>query len=384
MLLMAWEDFEPKLASLTLDIPESNNGVPDFLDEARWELEWLLKMQSADGSVYHKISTRKFGAFIKPEAEHERRYFSPWSSGATADFVAILARAARAYREIDPPFAERCLTAAKRSYEFLGKHVENHPPDLSAFEISAYVAPDPDDRLWAAAEIWESTGDKRALDDFESRLKKIASVESSPVIAFDWDWSNVRNLGAFTYLRSKRSGRNAELAARVRKDAVRVADQIVERAGKHPFGRPLGEKYYWGSNGAVARQAINLNVAFDLTKDVRYRAAMLIALDYLFGRNDYGRSYVTGLGDRPPLHPHDRRSGADANISPWPGYLVGGPWPGARDWVDDQENYKTNEIAINWNGALIYALAAFVEPESFDESIKIERDRKNGRSGTQP
>jgi endoglucanase len=69
---------------------------------------------------------------------------------------------------------------------------------------------------------------------------------------------------------------------------------------------------------------------------------------------------VTGLGVNPPLHPHDRRSGGDNVEAPWPGYLVGGAWPRATDWKDDQGNFQTNEIAINWNGALIYALAGFV------------------------
>jgi endoglucanase len=46
---------------------------------------------------------------------------------------------------------------------------------------------------------------------------------------------------------------------------------------------------------------------------------------------------------------------------PWPGYLVGGPHPKAGDWHDEQADYRTNEIAINWNAALVYALAAFLE-----------------------
>jgi endoglucanase len=67
---------------------------------------------------------------------------------------------------------------------------------------------------------------------------------------------------------------------------------------------------------------------------------------------------VTGIGYRSPLYPHDRRSAADDVTDPWPGYLVGGPQRNARDWRDDQDDYRTNEIAINWNGALVYALAA--------------------------
>ena len=61
------------------------------------------------------------------------------------------------------------------------------------------------------------------------------------------------------------------------------------------------------------------------------------------------------------MHPHDRRSAGDDVVDPWPGYLVGGPNPRATSWRDEQANYRVNEIAINWNTALIYALAAFLK-----------------------
>ena len=88
---------------------------------------------------------------------------------------------------------------------------------------------------------------------------------------------------------------------------------------------------------------------------------------------------MTGLGRNPPLNPHDRRSGADNITPPWPGYLVGGPHPSPKDWVDSQNDYRTNEIAINWNGALIYALAGFL-PGS--EQVPVaEVKKKPGRQG---
>ena len=61
-----------------------------------------------------------------------------------------------------------------------------------------------------------------------------------------------------------------------------------------------------------------------------------------------------------PMNPHDRRSSGDKVEDPWPGYLVGGPHPKATGWHDDKGDFKTNEIAINWNAALVYALAAFL------------------------
>jgi endoglucanase len=375
-MLKAWEHFREKLAPLTFDIPESSNQTPDFLDEVRWELDWLLKMQAADGSVYHKVSALKFEAFVLPEKDTERRYFCPWSSAATADFAAIVAEASRAIRPFDAPYSTRCLAAAEKSYEFLQANPTDHRPDLSAFSTGGYDAPDGDDRLWAAAELWETTGEARFLHDFEQRIRAFerAKGKTSTCVDVDWDWANLRNLGAFTYLLSARLGRDPLIVARIKEDALRAADTMVSTAGRHPYGRPLGSSYHWGCNGTVARQAMNLHVAYRLTGEQRYRDTLLDAINYLFGRNPFGRSFVTGLGHRPPMHPHDRRSVADNVDAPWPGYLVGGAWPKETNWYDDEADFRTNEFAINWNGALIYALAAVIEPQSFDESIKSVRD----------
>lgn len=125
------------------------------------------------------------------------------------------------------------------------------------------------------------------------------------------------------------------------------------------YGRPLAGRYYWGCNGTVARQVLNLQVANKVSPKPEYANAALDAIAHLFGRNYCGRSYVTGLGRQPPMNPHDRRSGADGIAAPWPGYLVGGGHS-ATGWHDIQADYETNEIAINWQGALVYALAGFV------------------------
>ena len=355
VMLQAWEQFSPRVGDVKLQVPESGNGTPDFLNEVRWELEWLLRMQMDDGRVYHKISTEKFGGFILPEKETTPRYFTPWSSAATADLAAVMAMAGRIYQPYDKPFARKCLEAARRSYQYLAAHPQNHPADLTGFSTGAYQANDSSRRLWAAAEMWQTTGDARFLADFEGRARASArKVDRS------CGWGNVHNLGMYTYLLSSRAGRDAKLLEDVRKNLIDVADQIIKTRDTHGYARPLGTVYYWGCNGDVAQQVQTLQIASLLTHGRKYTDASLDALGYLFGRNYYGRSFVTGLGNDPPLHPHDRRSGA-AHIGAWPGYLVGGGWPRANDWQDRQDNYRVNEIAINWNAGLIYALAGFVD-----------------------
>jgi endoglucanase len=375
MMLQAWEDFYERLKPLDFDIPESTNTVPDYLDEVRWELNWLLKMQAADGRVYHKISALNFCGFILPDRETAKRYVSPWGSAATAEFAAIMAQAARVYRPFDSAYADRCLSAARKSYDFLLAHPEDHHPDLSAFSTGAYVFGDVGDRLWMAGELWETTGEAMYLQDLEGRIKSYREKKKKGATLIDgnWDWNSVRNLGLFTYLLSKRPGRDARLIDELGRDAVRVADDITEATMRDAYGRTLGSAYFWGCNGTELRLAINLHVAQALTGDKKYEAAILDGINHVFGRNIHGRSYVTGLGYRPPLFPHDRRSGGLGGSAPWPGYVIGGAWPNAADWRDDRDDYKTNEIAINWNGALIYALAGFVEPQDFDASVRAAK-----------
>jgi endoglucanase len=354
VLLRAWDDFGPRLRDVRLGIPESGGKTPDVLAEVRWELEWLLRTQAPDGSTYQKVSTKDFGGMVLPEGETAPRYLAPWGSAATADLVAMTACASRHFRPTDLEFARRCLKAARDGYAFLRAHPRDHPGDLSGFHTGGYQTPDPDDRLWAAAELWEATGDPDALRDLESRVRSVQSR-----VARDLDWGDVQDLGLLTYLFSTRNGRDAGLVRDVRKSLLATADAIVEAAAQHADARPLGSRYYWGCNGAVARLTVLLQAAHRVDPRPAYRAAALDALNYLLGRNPFGRSFVTGLGDRPPLHPHDRRSAGDSVAEPWPGYLVGGPHPTATDWADEQDDYRTNEIAINWNSALIYALAGF-------------------------
>ena len=102
---------------------------------------------------------------------------------------------------------------------------------------------------------------------------------------------------------------------------------------------PLGTHYFWGCNGDVAQQVQTLHIADLIRPDPAYADTSLDPLNHLFGRNPYGRSFVTGVGHDPPRHPHDRRSGADKVDPPWPSYLVGGGWPKATDWKDDQDSY---------------------------------------------
>ena len=355
MMFMAWDQFQNDLKKFKLDLPETAKGYPDFLKELKWETDWLLTMQYTDGSgkVSHKLTRKNFEPFCKAEDDKEKRYFTDWSSAAVADFVAMMAQASRYFEPFDKAYSQKCLAAAQLSYKFLKENPKDKGFVQGEFKTGGYQTSDPDDRLWAAAEMWETTGNAEFLKDFEAQ-----ATSENFKIDEDWDWGDVSNMGMFQYVLSKKSGKNPEILKTIQKNIVEVANKIVTNANSDVYARPL-VRYYWGCNGTIARQVLNLQVANRIAPDKAYIQTSLDAIAHIFGRNYYNRSFVTGLGINPAMNPHDRRSGSDNEVQPWPGYIVGGGSK-ATEWHDKQEDYTTNEIAINWQGALVYALAGFV------------------------
>ncbi|MBN2369615.1 MAG: glycoside hydrolase family 9 protein [Vicinamibacteria bacterium] len=357
ILLAAWEQYGDKLAKLELPIPEADGPLPDFLAEVKFNLDWLLKMQFPDGRVSHKLTRTRFSPMIMPTDDQERRYFVSWGADATACLAAVTAKAARVYRPFDPQYADRCLEASTKAMDALRNQWMDVQPDQSAFRTGGYLKSARSDRLWALLEYWETTGDERSM----RLIGQLANLDNY-LFDVDWDWGEGKNLGLYVYLFSKRE-RNPALVEQLQQDLLGAADRIARNHDRHGYGRGL-RSYYWGCNGSVARLSLTLLLAHHISGDRRYLDVVVDQLAYLYGRNPYGRSFVTGEGHNPPLFPHHRPSAADGIEAPWPGHLVGGGHPTELDWKDVLESAATNENAINWDASLAYALAAFYDPDA--------------------
>jgi endoglucanase len=364
-LLDAWEQFPTTLGTLPLPIPEAGGSLPDFLDEVRVEVEWMLRMQypapDDDGRISHKLTALDFEGFVLPADDDSVRYFAPYGTAATADFVAVMAQASRVYAPYDAAFAATCLAAAQHSYSYLVANPANVRADLTDFHTGEYQTDDPDDRLWAAAELWETTGDPAVLADLETRAH---TTDFAVLVHPDFDWDDLGNLGMYTYALSERSGRDTALLDSVRQAIVDAADAVVQARRASGYGRGV-TNWYWGSNGSVARTCLVLQVANRITPNPAFEDTCADQIAHLYGRNHYGRSQVTGEGAAPPCFPHHRPSGSDGVERPYPGLLVGGGQT-PTNWRDSQGSYATNEVAINWSAALVYALAGFVRGAGAD------------------
>ncbi len=118
-LLAAYEHFPEYYQNLELNIPESGSGIPDILDEVRWNLDWLLTVQDPnDGGVYHKLTSLNFSGVVMPHEDDADRYAVMKSTSGTLNFAAVMATAARVYESYDPEFAAVALAAAEYAWEW--------------------------------------------------------------------------------------------------------------------------------------------------------------------------------------------------------------------------------------------------------------------------
>ncbi|NES15443.1 MULTISPECIES: glycoside hydrolase family 9 protein [Micromonospora] len=371
------------LGDATLRVPERGNKVPDILDEARWELEFLLRMQVPAGQplagmAHHKIHDKNWtGLPLAPQDDPQPRELHPPSTAATLNLAAVAAQCARLFAPYDAAFAARCGAAAKTAYAAAKAHPAVYASAADGNGGGAYEDSNVTDEFyWAAVELWLTTGDQAYLTDLTASPLHTADV-------FDaggaFGWQSVAALGRLD-LATVPNALPAAERTRIRASVTAAADRYLATLRDQAYGLPLpgiAGAYVWGSNSNIVNNAVVLATAFDLTRDAKYRNGAVQTADYLLGRNALNMSYVTGWGEQHARNQHSRIFAHQLNPdlpNPPAGSLAGGANAGIQDpfaanllagcapmfcYVDDINSYSTNEIAINWNSALAW-LASFL------------------------
>ena len=375
-LLLLAEQFPEYASRLATRIPESGNALPDALDEALFNLRWMLRMQDpADGGVYHKLTNPDFDSMDDMPHEATRpRYVVQKSTAAALNLAAVAAHASlvvRRHPRALPGLADTLVRAATAAWRWARLHPDSlydqqrlNQLTSPAVNTGAYgdrsVA---DERRWAAAELFLATGQDSFLVAAEALSGPDPGVPS---------WGSVGTLGLWSLLAHRDRLPASFDAETLRRRVVGLADRLVARRRSSAYEVAMADSdFVWGSSAVAANQGVALVQAYRATRDTAYLHAAVAALDYLLGRNATGYSFVTGHGARTPLHPHHRPSHADTVAAPVPGMLAGGPNPRqqdgcpgypsalpARSYVDATCSYASNEIAINWNAPLAYLLGA--------------------------
>ncbi|MGN0496499.1 MAG: glycoside hydrolase family 9 protein [Lachnospiraceae bacterium] len=372
-LLLAYEN-NPKAFSDDMGIPESGNGVSDILDEAKYELDWMLKMQKDTGGVYHKVTCKVFPETVMPEEETDELIACTVSATASGDFAAVMAMASRVYGNCKDPelqkYGETCLEASKKAYSYLSENLKKsgfvNPSGVVTGEY-----PDGeciDEYFWAAAELYKTTNDKAYIEDIAEHLDEIENFSG-------FGWADVGGFGSYALLTSEGASKaDKEVYKTVHDAFIEAADSVVTASKDNPYMINRDLAFEWGSNMGIANDGMMLILANEVEENDDYTAYAKHNLDYLLGMNATGYCFVTGVGTQYPEHPHHRPSQATGVCVP--GMLVGGPnsnledpyaasvckdMPAAKCYIDNDQSYSMNEVTIYWNSPLVYLMTASEE-----------------------
>jgi len=371
------------------------NGVPDILDEARWGLEWMLKLHPAPDQLYHQVADDrdhigrrlpqnevadygwgKGGARVVYFADGRRQGLQKYQSESTGianlagRYAAAMALAFQVWKadQQQRAFAERCLQAGKEVYE-LGRAKEGvqqgnsyHAP--YRYEETTWA----DDMEWGAAELYRATREPRYLEQAKGYAR----------LAADDSWMGKETARHYQYYPFMNAGhfRLYDLAEpefkKVLAEYYRRGIERCARAGeRNPYG--VGVPFIWCSDNLTVALATQCLLYERMTGDSRYRGLAARHCDWLLGRNPWGFTMFTGVGHLYPRDPHlmtQQLTGRAVR-----GGLVDGPvyesifkslrgvtitepdplarFQGPAVYHDDQQDYSSNEPTMDGTASAI-------------------------------
>ena len=414
-LLHAAEWFPAAFGDAT-GIPESGNGVPDVLDEVKWELDWILRMQYPDGSVATTVGVTGGDGGSPPETDKGLRYRAGVSSPAASSLVRACAHAARLFGPHEaayPGYAKALRTAALKSWSWLENHPKNVRYRHKGFEQADANVGDADDqdrRIAAAAELFHLTGITKFrdfVDRFYARHAPRGKDDHHPITKgyFETGTSHELQMGLVSYALAP--GATPKTAAAIRKSLAAGTDRVMEYADADPYLAHMWDGHYcWGSNAmkvnwaSLPLWAVRLGVS--PTMAVAYRARAAEYLHYLHGRNPLNLVYLTNMGERGAKSGAGRScmeffhgwfnhgtalyDGEKSALGPAPGFVPGGPnmfykpdgrlghdmippqgQPPMKSYLDwnggwPENSWEVTENGIYYQAAYTFLCAAFAVP----------------------
>lgn len=363
-LLMASILYEDSFSD-EMGLMESGNGVIDILDEARVELEWLMKMQRDTGSFYNSVISKNFAPLISPEEDQQQLYIMKQENSATAAATAALALASYVYEDVDPDFSVRCLQSAKKGYLY----AKSYQGSEDIFNPEGYNGgdypnvSDLDELFYASMSMYLATSDASYLEDAQTLMPLL----SDEICDFTYDCFS--GYGTVLYLLF--GSDDTQFYQDVKEIFLNKVQSVIDDSNSDGYFVSSVYSYSWGASMYLCSDALMLLCAYELTEDKDILQSIQNHLDYLLGKNALNMSFVSGYGVNYPHHLHNRLTiGKQAYLK---GALVSGvdrnrgsevlassvskETAPAKCYLDHVQSYTNNEVAIYFNSGLIFLLA---------------------------
>lgn len=392
------------------------NGIPDIVDEIKWGMDWLCKMNPEPGMLFNQIADDRDHAgfrlptrdsvdygwgkglgrpvyFItgQPEGLLKYKNHATGKASAAGKFASCFAKGAELLKPYYPAYAAKLAEKADAAYQegvkFPGV-AQTAPGNAPYFyEEDNWT----DDMQLAAAELYASTGKRDYLND-AVRYGRMEPV--TPWMGADsarhYEWYPFVNIGH--YLLSNVT--DAAVSKEFRRNLRTGIERVSERAEGDPF--LYGIPGIWCSNNLVAAMITQCRLYRETTGDTRYLEMESALRDWLFGCNPWGTSMVAGLprwGDTPE-HPHS--SYVVKGIGYVPGALIDGPvyatifnslygvsitqpdpysrFQARTVYHDDVNDYSTNEPTMDGTASLTYYLSALQNEGRKERTVTTDRN----------
>ncbi|MFA5147284.1 MAG: Ig-like domain-containing protein [Candidatus Omnitrophota bacterium] len=359
-LLTAYE-IAPNKFKEDWNIPESGNGIPDILDEAKWEIDFLVKMQAPDGGVYNKVVAQTWEAGT-PEASdiggYPVRYIMAKTTGDTALAGAIYANAARVWKRFDKALSLEYLRRAELAWEFLKQHPTQVP--VGGYQVPAGhhsgPYPDPEDidnRAWLAAELYRTTGKTEYREYYET-------LYNTSTLVSGWGWNDFQHSGKegqWAYLRSTWPDVNESTRTSIRNTFIKNSEDLRKKteasvyrvSARHDVPEWVG----WGTLGQNTCESYILLLGWFVSGDQRFYDAACINADIVLGANPLSTSFISGVGTVYPKDPLHNQSRFDNVDDPIPGIHVFGAYAHAtfsNAWYAEAQSDRNNYPSIEQVG----------------------------------
>ena len=345
-MLMAYELYPNKFSDKVNALGQSTpNGISDVLDEAKWGLDWILKLHMAPDQLVHQVADDRdhigwkmpdndksdFGwgpnsyraayfANGKPQGLKKYKSMATGVANVAGRSAAALALGARVWLEIDSVYAMKCLRAAKTVYTF-GKSKEGYQQGNSYSAPYRYNEQTwADDMEWGAAELYKVTKKPAYLTDAK-RYALLANTDNWLVLdsAAHYQFYPFINMGHFSLHELVEPSFQDTLVSFYKTEI----ENIAKRARTNPYG--IGVPFIWCSNNLITSFITQVLLYEKMTGDMQYHQVMLDHRDWLFGKNPWGTSMFTGM-------PANGEYPLDVHTSVWamtkqvvPGGLIDGP-----------------------------------------------------------
>jgi hypothetical protein len=395
-LLEAWRDFGGNIPPSSLNLPESGSQQGDLVPLISWGLDWLKRMQNADGSMHHYLAG-------DPNTAAQTQQISDISSFATACAAGTFAKAYSVLgATLTPDQSADLLSRARLAWAWLQANTNMVQPrlpmtngvDPGADDTNPYwgdAVADRRERAFAAVELFEATGETPFNDAFLAQFNQNGGSPLNGSV-FGPNTTGYGSDNVLTYLNHPlnfafmdyaRSGRavNLNLQGTLQNAFLHQADVLTNYTRLSGYCIPMlyWGHLYWGSSGGVlAPSAMVLARAFEWTGNTNYHNTALQALHFICGRNQVNRAFISGYGDY--QHGSDFYSHFWTNLLQLPpGYLGGNidvdgsaqmvvdyPW---KRFINTQDADMT-EPGVYWNSAFAW-LAGYAANDAMLPSLQI-------------